>query len=114
MSLAQPYIPRAGERAAPGPRHRRSRSEEFKIWWREIDRVARSFLDELWRCGMLDGATAEEAYFVRCDETTNPPEETMLGRLTCLIGVRPPWPAEFVVVRIGKTLSGTETVETVG
>jgi hypothetical protein len=79
--------------------------------WRDLDRVARNFLDRLWRRGMLDGATAEEAYFVRCDETTNPPEETDAGRVICLIGVQPPWPAEFVVVRIGKTQSGTEITE---
>jgi hypothetical protein len=79
--------------------------------WRQIDRVARSFLDGLWHSGMLDGATAEEAYFVRCDDTTNPPEETEAGRLICLIGVRLPWPAEFVIVRIGKTESGLEILE---
>lgn len=79
--------------------------------WLDIDRVVRSFLDALWRRGMLDGATAEEAYFVRCDETTNPPEETHAGRVICLVGVQPPWPAEFVVVRIGKTQGGTEITE---
>jgi phage tail sheath protein FI len=79
--------------------------------WRDVDRVARSFLDGLWRRGMLDGATAEEAYFVRCDETTNPPEETENGRMICSIGVQPPWPAEFVIVRIGKTEGGTEILE---
>jgi len=82
--------------------------------WRDIDRVARSFLDGLWRRGMLDGATAADAYDVRCDETTNPPEETNAGRVTCLIGVQPPWPAEFVVVRIGKTEGGTEIAELSG
>jgi uncharacterized protein len=82
--------------------------------WREISRVIRNFLDELWRRGMLDGARAEDAYFVRCDETTNPPEETEAGRLTCLIGVQPPWPAEFVVVRIGKTENRTEIEELSG
>jgi hypothetical protein len=79
--------------------------------WREIDREVRSFLNTLWRRGMLDGATAEDAYFVRCDETTNPPEEVENGRVTCLVGVQPPWPAEFVVVRIGKTQGATEIVE---
>lgn len=82
--------------------------------WREIDRVARAFLNDLWRRGMLDGATSEEAYFVRCDETTNPPEETEAGRLICEIGVQPPWPAEFVIVRIGKTEGSTEIVESGG
>jgi phage tail sheath protein FI len=79
--------------------------------WRDVDRVVRSFLDRLWRRGMLDGATAEEAYSVVCNETTNPAEETGRGRLICEIGVQPPWPAEFVIVRIGKTEGGTEVLE---
>jgi phage tail sheath protein FI len=82
--------------------------------WREIDRTARGFLDGLWRAGALDGATAEEAYSVRCDATTNPPERTDAGEVTCLIGVRPPWPAEFVLVRIGRTERGAEIEELMG
>ncbi|HVR97150.1 MAG TPA: phage tail sheath subtilisin-like domain-containing protein [Thermoanaerobaculia bacterium] len=78
---------------------------------REIDRVVRSLLDSLWRRGMLDGATAEEAYSVLCDESTNPPAEVEAGRLVCRIGVQPPWPAEFVVVRLGKTVGGVELIE---
>lgn len=82
--------------------------------WFEVDRVARTFLRDLWRRGMLDGATSEEAFFVRCDETTNPTSETDAGRMTCEIGVLPPWPAEFVVVRIGMTEGGTEISELAG
>jgi uncharacterized protein len=80
--------------------------------WREVDRVVRGFLDRLWRQGVLDGATGADAYSVTCDETTNPPEDVDLGRLTCRIGVQPPWPAEFVVVRIGRTDGGAEIIET--
>lgn len=80
--------------------------------WREVDRVARSFLKSLWRGGQLDGETEEQAYFVRCDESTNPPQETDQGRLICLIGVNPPWPAEFIIVRLGKTESGITIEET--
>lgn len=79
--------------------------------WSDIERVARSFLETIWRRGMLDGATPEEAFSVRCDETTNPESETDVGRVICEIGVLPPWPAEFVVVRIGKTEGGTEILE---
>ncbi|HEX6862081.1 MAG TPA: phage tail sheath subtilisin-like domain-containing protein, partial [Thermoanaerobaculia bacterium] len=78
---------------------------------REIDRVVRSFLDGLFRRGVLDGAKAEEAYSVRCDETTNPPAEVEAGRLICEIGVQPPWPAEFVIVRLAKSVSGVELLD---
>jgi uncharacterized protein len=80
----------------------------------EVDRIARSFLDRLWRQGMLDGATPEDAYFVRCDETTNTQEDADLGRLVCMIGVQPPWPAEFVIARIGRTAQATDIVESAG
>lgn len=76
--------------------------------WSAIDRSVRGFLERLYREGKLDGATSEAAYFVRCDATTNPSWETDAGRVTCLIGIQPPYPAEFVVVRIGVTRNGIE------
>lgn len=76
--------------------------------WRAVERVVRGFLDRVWQAGMLEGATAAEAYQVTCDETTNPTTEAEAGRIIALIGVQPPWPAEFVIVRIGKTESGIE------
>jgi hypothetical protein len=68
--------------------------------WAEVDRSVRGFLDGLWRQGMLDGATAAEAFDVRCDAETNPPDLVDSGRLSCLVALRPPPPAEFVVVRV--------------
>jgi phage tail sheath protein FI len=79
--------------------------------WRDFERVLRGFLDDLWRRGMLDGATAAQAYSVACDISTNPPAETDAGRLIAVIGVQPPWPAEFVVARIGKTENGIQVME---
>lgn len=79
--------------------------------WRDIDRAVRGFLERLFRAGMLDGESSDDAYFVRCDATTNPPEITELGKVCCEIGVQPPWPAEFVIVRIGVTRSGIEVEE---
>jgi len=77
---------------------------------RDMERVVRSFLDQLWRRGMLDGASADDAYSVQCDDATNPPQDAADGRITCLVGVLPPWPAEFVVVRIGRTRNEVETL----
>jgi uncharacterized protein len=79
--------------------------------WREIDRALRGLLDRLYGAGMLDGATPEDAYFVRCDESTNPPSATDDGRVMCEIGIQPPYPAEFVVVRIGVARSGIQVEE---
>lgn len=68
--------------------------------WAEVTRSVTGLLDELWRAGMLDGGTAAEAFEVRCDAGTNPPDQADLGRLTCLVALRPVPPAEFVVVRV--------------
>jgi phage tail sheath protein FI len=46
---------------------------------------------------------------VRCDATTNPPSDVDTGRVVCQIGIQPPYPAEFVIVRIGVTRSGIDT-----
>jgi phage tail sheath protein FI len=74
--------------------------------WRDLDRILRVYLGQLWQRGMLEGATADEAYSVVCDATSNPPAETDAGRMVAVIGIQPPWPAEFVVARIGKTEGG--------
>lgn len=80
----------------------------------EIDRVVRSYLHTLFRQGMLDGGTPDEAYLVKCDDSTNPPEEVERGRVLCQVGVQPPFPAEFVVALIGKTQDGIEVLEETG
>ncbi len=62
-----------------------------------------SFLSSLWERGALRGATREEAFQVRCDALNNPPEERAAGRLLAEVSVAPADPAEFVVVRVGRT-----------
>jgi phage tail sheath protein FI len=79
--------------------------------WTEIDRLVRNFMEMLFNLGMLEGATSEEAYYVHCDATTNPPSETDVGRVICEIGLQPPYPAEFVVVTIGFTKDGLQVRE---
>ena len=58
------------------------------------------------------GASPEEAFFVKCDAETNPPEVVDAGQLVILIGVAPVKPAEFVIFRIGQHAGGG-TAETV-
>ena len=52
--------------------------------------------------GAFAGATEEESFFVRCDETTTPPELRDLGELVALVGIAPAAPAEFIVIRVGR------------
>ncbi len=70
--------------------------------WKTIERMVGAFLTQLWREGMLKGNTPEEAFFVKCDEETNPPEFRDVGQLLCEIGVAAVRPAEFIIFRIGQ------------
>jgi hypothetical protein len=71
-----------------------------KKLWEGLKRTVSAFLRGLWRDGALFGATAEQAFFVKCDEETNPPESIDQGKVIVEIGIAPVKPAEFVVFRI--------------
>lgn len=79
--------------------------------WQKLRRTITEFLKRAWRDGALFGATPEEAFYVRIDETLNPFSERALGRLTIEVGVSPSYPAEFIVVRIGIWDGGTDVTE---
>jgi phage tail sheath protein FI len=70
--------------------------------WASIRQTIEDFLLVVWRTGALMGTKPEEAYFVRCDRTTMTQNDLDNGRLVCLIGVAPTYPAEFVIFRIGQ------------
>ncbi|MGH8554537.1 MAG: phage tail sheath family protein, partial [Gammaproteobacteria bacterium] len=70
--------------------------------WQRIIRSVTGFLTNVWRDGALFGNTPEEAFFVKCDETTNPPEVRELGQVVTEIGVAIVKPAEFVIFRISQ------------
>lgn len=73
--------------------------------WASIRQSVQDFLLATWRTGALMGSKPEQAYFVRCDRTTMTQNDLDNGRLICLVGVAPTYPAEFVIFRIGqKTL----------
>lgn len=70
--------------------------------WANVRRTIESFLENEWRSGRLAGAKVEEAFFVRCDRSTMTQNDLDNGRMICLIGVAPLYPAEFVIFRIGQ------------
>jgi phage tail sheath protein FI len=79
--------------------------------WQKLSRSITEFLMRAWRDGALFGATPKEAFYVRIDEALNPPTERALGRLTIEIGVKPSYPAEFIIVRIGIWQGGSDVSE---
>lgn len=79
---------------------------DHKTWLR-VKTTIESFLDTLWRDGALFGETSKQAYFVKCDEETNPEASRNLGRLTCQIGYANKKPAEFVIFKFSHQVSST-------
>ncbi|WP_266168298.1 phage tail sheath family protein [Dyella subtropica] len=77
--------------------------------WAAVTRDVSAFLTTLWQQGAMFGATAQEAYFVTCDASNNPPETRMLGQLYIDIGLAPVYPAEFVVIRITQKTAGPDS-----
>jgi phage tail sheath protein FI len=70
--------------------------------WGKLRRNVGAFLTNVWRSGALVGATPVQAFYVRCDETLNPPEVQALGQVVVEIGVAVVRPAEFVIFRISQ------------
>jgi len=70
--------------------------------WAKIVRNVSAFLTNVWRDGALFGGSPQEAFYVRCDAQTNPPEIRALGMVITEIGVAVVTPAEFVIFRISQ------------
>lgn len=70
--------------------------------WARVRRDVSAFLRLVWRSGALFGATPEQAFYVKCDEETNPPEVRDVGQLIIEVGLAPVKPAEFVIFRVSQ------------
>ena len=68
--------------------------------WTSLRISTSNFLTRTWRSGALFGATPDQAFFVKCDDETNPPDMVEAGQVTVEVGIAPVKPAEFVVFRI--------------
>jgi hypothetical protein len=79
--------------------------------WARVIRSVSDFLTGLWMQNMLQGATKEQAYFVRCDMTTMTQADIDNGRLIVVVGIAPVKPAEFVIFQIGQWTGGSSVTE---
>ncbi len=84
---------------------------EFSLWVR-IERELTAYLESLAQQGALKGRVPEEAFYIKCDAETNPPEVREAGQIVTEIGLAPTTPNEFIVVRLihgdsGVTLSSS-------
>ncbi|MDR1322130.1 MAG: phage tail sheath subtilisin-like domain-containing protein [Gracilibacteraceae bacterium] len=76
--------------------------------WARVELTVGSFLETLYRSGMLAGAGSAEAYFVEIGPTTMSQDDILNGRLICNIGIAPSRPAEFVIFRLTQFTSEAE------
>jgi phage tail sheath protein FI len=74
--------------------------------WSRITRDVGAFLTGVWRTGALFGATADQAFFVKCDEELNPQDVRDRGELYIDVGLAPVKPAEFVIFRFRQLAGG--------
>ena len=70
--------------------------------WKSITYSVEFFLLNLWKGGYFKGRSPEEAFYVKCDAETNPPEVRDAGQVIVEVGVAPVRPAEFIVFRVSE------------
>ncbi len=78
-----------------------------KPLWSIVDTSCRAFLEMLRQQGALKGE-AEEAYYVRVDESNNTDETILAGQLNIEIGYAPVKPAEFVIIKLAHSIVSQE------
>lgn len=75
--------------------------------WATITDVCENYLGGLLSVGTLKGNTSAQAFYVTCDDTNNSPESVAAGEVHIEVGIALQTPAEFIVIRLGQTASGT-------
>jgi uncharacterized protein len=81
-----------------------------RLWDRLIDSVD-GFLTGMWRDGALLGTEKAHAFYIRCGTSTMTQDDIDNGRLVMEIGIAPVKPAEFVIIRISQSASGSFATE---
>jgi hypothetical protein len=79
--------------------------------WFQITQAVLGILLPIFNAGALRGGTAEQAFYVRCDDTNNSPEGIAAGQVLCEVGVAIAAPAEFIVFRVGRREAVVEVLE---
>jgi phage tail sheath protein FI len=74
--------------------------------WLALVRGITSVLLEAYRAGALKGASPDEAFLVKCDQTNNPQENIDNGLCFCDIQVAPATPMEFITLRVAVSNPG--------
>ncbi|MSQ59685.1 MAG: hypothetical protein EXR36_08595 [Betaproteobacteria bacterium] len=68
--------------------------------WAKVRACVEELLLAEWKAGALRGSKPEEAFFVRCDQSTMSQYDIEHGQVILLAGVAPVKPSEFTTLRI--------------
>ena len=68
--------------------------------WAQIRLNVGSFMNQLFRKGAFQGASASDAFFVKCDDETTIQADIDRGIVNISVGFAPLKPAEFVVIQL--------------
>jgi phage tail sheath protein FI len=75
--------------------------------WNRIVNTVETELISFWQSGGLRGNTFSDAFYIKCDGTTNTQQTIANGQVILEVGVALQRPAEFVVIRISQYDSGS-------
>lgn len=76
--------------------------------WANIRMNIGAFMNGLFQQGAFQGATARDAYYVRCDSETTTQNDIDQGIVNIEVGFAPLKPAEFVVIRFRQIVGQVE------
>jgi phage tail sheath protein FI len=77
--------------------------------WAQIRLNVGAFMQDLFRNGAFQGASPQEAYFVKCSKDTTTQQDIDRGIVNILVGFAPLKPAEFVVIKIQQIAGQLQT-----
>jgi uncharacterized protein len=71
-----------------------------QVLWQTLHGQVWDFLKGLWQSGGLQGSTSNEAFFVKCDQSTMTQDDIDSGRVIVMLGLAVMRRAEFTVVKV--------------
>jgi len=71
--------------------------------------VSSSARDSTGQTVIVQGSTAKDAFFVKCDQTTTTQADIDAGVVNILVGFAPLKPAEFVIIKISQIAGQIQT-----
>ena len=81
------------------------------VLWGRVQRFLQNLMTRLWSLNALDGAAVQEAFSVRCDQTTMTQNDRDNGRLIALVTFTPASMIETITVTLAMETSGTSAQE---